>query len=159
MTSEFYQEQYRVLHRPRPLFGSGVEESLEPLPEADFHRPVGHRTIAQLIGHIVAWRKNTALRFRNLPRPKIELNSPKDWPDYSGKTKAGMLTELAQTKAEMLQALAEFDYEKINEKLHPDYYYTFRHALDGAVQHDVYHLGQINLIAALLKDEKLSVTE
>ncbi len=151
MTTEYYQEQYHVLHRPMPLFGSGVEESLEPIPEADFHRAVGHRTIAQLIGHIVAWRRNTALRFRGLPRPKIELNSPEDWPDYSDKTKAEMLAELAETKDAMLQAYAEFDYGKIDEKLHPDYYYTFRHALDGAVQHDVYHLGQINLIAAVIR--------
>ncbi len=134
-----------------PMFGSGVEESLEPIPEADFHRPVGHRTIAQLIGHMVAWRRNTALRFRGLPRPKIELNSPEDWPDYAAKSKAEMLAELAETKEEMLLALAEFDYGKFNEKLHPDYYYVYRHALDGAVQHDIYHLGQINLLASQLK--------
>jgi len=154
MTAEFYQEQYEVLHRPMPLFGSGVEESLEPLTEGDFHAPVGHRTIAQLIGHLVAWRRNTALRFRDQPRPKIELNSPEDWPDYSAKTKGEMLAELAETKDEMLTALSAFDYRKLNEKLHPDYYYRYHHALDGAIQHDIYHLGQINLLAAVLKHQR-----
>ena len=155
MTAEYFQEQYHVLHRKMPLFGSGVEESLEPLAEADFHRVLGHRSIAQLIGHIVAWRRNTALRLRALPRPKIELNSPEDWPDYAGKSKAEMLAELAETKDGMLLALSEFNYGKLEEKLHPDYYYTYRHAIDGAVQHDVYHLGQINLLAALLKNNAL----
>ncbi|MEM9929234.1 MAG: DinB family protein [Bacteroidota bacterium] len=154
MNAAFYQEQYHVLHRPMPMFGSGVEESLEPLAEADFHRPVGHQTIARIIGHMVAWRRNTALRFRDLPRPKIELNSPEDWPDYSSKTKAEMLAELAETKEEMLQSLAVFDFGKFNEKLHPDYYYVYQHALDGAIQHDIYHLGQINLLASLLKHQK-----
>ena len=154
MNEAFYQEQYHVLHRKMPLFGSGVEESLEPIAEADFHQLVGHRTIAQLIGHIVAWRRNTSLRFRDLLRPKIDINSPEDWPDYSAKTKAEMLAELAETKEAMLLGLAEFDYAKIDEKLHPGYYYTFRHALDGAVQHDIYHLGQINLIAAVLRQGK-----
>lgn len=153
MTLEFFQEQYRVLHQPLPMFGSGVEESLEPLTEADFHRPVGHRTIAQLIGHIVAWRRNTALRLRDLPRPEIKLDSPEDWPDYSGKSKTEMLAELAITKEEMLEALAAFDYGRIKETLHPDYYYTFRHVLDGAVQHDIYHLGQINLLRSLLSND------
>lgn len=152
MTPEFFQEQYEVLHRPLPMFGSGVAESLAPVPEADFHRAVGHRTIAQLIGHIVAWRRNTALRLRDEPRPKIELNSPEDWPDYSRKSKAEMVTELQETKAGMIAAFAAFDYNRINEKLHPDHYYTFRHVLDGAVQHDIYHLGQINLLAALLRN-------
>lgn len=148
-----YQDQYHVLHRPMPMFGSGVEESLEPLEAADFHRPVGHRTIAQLIGHIVAWRRNTALRLRGLPRPRIELNSPEDWPDYSGKTKAEMLAELAETKEGMLLALQEFDYSKLEEQLHPDYYYHYRHAIDGAIQHDIYHLGQINLLKSLLNQD------
>jgi len=156
MTAEYFQEQYHVLHRKMPLFGSGVEESLEPLSEADFHRILGHRSIAQLIGHIVAWRRNTALRLRALPRPKIELNSPEDWPDYSGKLKAEMLAELAETKDGMLTALSEFNYDKLDEKLHPDYYYTYRHAIDGAVQHDIYHLGQINLLTALLKSNGLT---
>ncbi|PPK87228.1 DinB family protein [Neolewinella xylanilytica] len=152
MTAEYYQDQYRVLHGKMPMFGTGVEESLDPIPEADFHRPVGHRTIAQLIGHMVAWRKNSALRFQKLPRPKIELGSPEDWPDYSRKTKADMLAELAETKELLLDALAAVDYGTLEERIHPDYYYHNRHALDGAVQHDIYHLGQINLIASVLRN-------
>ncbi|WP_020571122.1 DinB family protein [Neolewinella persica] len=150
MTSAYFQEQYHIMHGKLPMFGRGVEESLEPISEADFHRPVGHRTIAQLIGHMVAWRRNTALRLRRLPRTKIELNSPEDWPDYSGKRKAEMLAELAETKEQMLVAVAEFDYSTSEEKVHPDYYYLNRNLLDGAIQHDIYHLGQINLLASLL---------
>ena len=155
MNAAYYQHQYRNLHGKLPMFGSGVEESLEPIPEADFHRPVGHRTIAQLIGHIVAWRRNTALRFRELPRPRIELGSPEDWPDYSGKSKAEMLAELAETKEEMLQAVAAFRYDTLREKVHPDYDYIKQDTLDGAVQHDIYHLGQINLIASILRQTDL----
>nr|WP_256534336.1 DinB family protein [Lewinella sp. JB7] len=128
-----------------------MEESLEPVPAADFHRPVGHRTIAQLIGHIVAWRRNTALRLQKLPRPKIELNSPEDWPDYSGKSKTDMLRELAETHQLMRQAIEAFDYTTLEHTLHPDYYYQNRHLIDGAIQHDIYHLGQINLLVSILQ--------
>ncbi len=154
MNAEFYQDQYRVLHGKMPMFGTGVEESLDPIPEEDFHRPVGHRTIAQLIGHIVAWRRNSALRFQRLPRPRIELGSPEDWPDYSGKSKAELLAELAETRDLMLHAVAAFDYATLEEQIHPDYYYHYRHALDGAIQHDIYHLGQINLLASLLRSSR-----
>ena len=150
MNKAYYQEQYRVLHRGKPWFGTGMEESLEPLAEEDFHRPLGHRTIAQLIGHIVAWRKDVVLRLRDLPREKIELDSPRDWPDYSEKSKQEMLAELRETKDELIEALAAFDYSKLNEKVKPDYYYRYHHIIDGAVQHDVYHLGQINLLKSLL---------
>ena len=151
MNANFYRDQYQVLHGKMPMFGTGVEESLEPVPEADFHRPVGHRTIAQLIAHMVVWRRNTALRLQRLPRPQIELGSPVDWPDYSQKTKAEMLAELDETRQLMLDALEAFDYATLEDSLHPDHYYRYRHAIDGAIQHDVYHLGQINLIASILR--------
>ncbi len=150
MNADIYKDQYRVLHGKMPMFGTGVEESLEPIPEADFHRPVGHRTIAQLIGHMVVWRRNTALRLQRLPRPRIELGSPEDWPDYAHKTKAEMLDELDETRQLMLDVLDAFDFDTLEDKLQPDYYYHYRHAIDGAIQHDVYHLGQINLIASIL---------
>lgn len=151
MTPDNYKDQYEVLHGNMPMYGKGVQESLEPIPEEDFHRPVGHRTIAQLVAHMVAWRRNTALRLQKKPRPQIELGSPLDWPDYSGKSKAEMLAELAETKEDMLRALDAFDYGTLEDKVHPEHYYHYRHVIDGAIQHDVYHLGQINLIASVLR--------
>lgn len=148
---DYLHHAYENFHRKMPFFGSGLEESLERIPEADLFRPVGHRTIAQLLEHMLVWRKDLINRLTGQPREKIELGSPEDWPNGTGKTKADYLKAFAQTKFEIQAAVAAFDYATLKDQLHPDYDYTNLHVLEGTFQHDIYHLGQVNLLAALLK--------
>lgn len=150
--ANYFAGLYDTLHGKLPWFGTGLEESLEPIPEADWFRPVGHRSIAQLVGHMLAWRYDMLKRLRGEPRQRIELNSPEDWPECGGRTKDDYLRELARTKAELQREIRRFDYAKLYEHVHPDYPYTNVQLLEGNAHHDIYHLGQINLIAALLKN-------
>lgn len=153
LTRPYLHHLYANFHRRMPFFGSGLEESLERIPEADLHRPVGHRTIAQLLEHMLVWRRDLGQRLLGEPREKIEIGSPEDWPDGAGKTKADFLAEFVTTTDKIKRGLDAFDLDKQNEQLHPDYDYTYVNVLEGGIQHDIYHLGQINLIAALLKQE------
>lgn len=149
----YFHHAYNNFHRHQPFFGSGLEESLARIPETDLHRPVGHRTIGQLLEHMLAWRYDLVKRLHGQPREKIELNSPRDWPDPAGKTKADYRRAFTETKTRLQEGLAKFDPTKLNDQLHPDYDYTNVELLGGGVQHDIYHLGQINLIAALLRNQ------
>ena len=150
MTKRYALHQYNNLHRSKPWFGRGLEESLEEIPASDYHRPVGHRTIAGLCLHALAWRYDFIKRITDTPREKIELDTDRDWPEASSYGKAYFLSEFARTKTEILAALEAFDYGKADDLIHPDYDYTWTHILEGGVQHDIYHLGQINLLAVLL---------
>ncbi len=154
MTRQYALHQYDNLHRQQPFFGKGLEESLEDIPPGDFKRAVGHRTVAQLCMHMLAWRYDVIKRLTDAPRDKIELNSPQDWPATDGFDKAYFLSEFARTKTELQAALKGFDYGKTGEQLHQDYDYTWVDVLEGGAQHDIYHLGQINLIAAILKADQ-----
>jgi uncharacterized damage-inducible protein DinB len=154
MTStSYFHHLYDLLHRSHPFYGSGLEESLERIPEADLHRSVGHRSIAQLLEHMLAWRRDLGKRLLDEPRERIELNSPQDWPPPDPtKTKADYLAELTETTEKIRRGLTAFDPARLNDKLHPDHDYTSVDLLEGGAHHDIYHLGQINLIAALLKN-------
>jgi len=149
----YLHHAYDNFHRKMPFFGSGLEESLDRIPEADLFRPVGHRTIAQLLEHMLVWRRDLINRLTGQPREKIVVGSPEDWPSGEGKTKADYLAAFAQTKKALQAALAQFDYSTLHDQLHPDYDYTYVDVLEGGFQHDIYHLGQVNLLAALLKAE------
>ena len=154
VTTAYFQHCYANFDRTDPFFGSGLTQSLDRIPEADLHRPVGHRTIAQLLEHMLAWRYDLIKRLHDEPRERIELNSPRDWPDPADRTKAHYLGEFAATAARLKEGLAKFDETKLGDILHPDYEYTSVEMLEGGVQHDIYHLGQINLLAALLKAQR-----
>ncbi|MEL7159462.1 MAG: DinB family protein [Bacteroidota bacterium] len=152
LTSTYFHHLYDLLHRKMPFYGSGLEESLERIPEEHLHETVGHRTIAQLLEHMLVWRQDLAKRLLGEPREKIVLNTPQDWPAPSGKTKAEYLAEFVAITARIKQGIDAFDYAKLEETLHPDYDYTSVDLLEGSAHHDIYHLGQINLIAAMLKN-------
>ena len=152
MTTDYFQHLYDLLHRHQPFFGSGLEESLGRIPEEQLHATVGHRSIAQLLEHMLAWRRDLGRRLLGEPRDKIELDSPQDWPTPdASKTKADYLAELSATTEKIRRGLAAFDPARLNERLHPDYDYTSVDLLEGGAHHDIYHIGQINLIAAFLK--------
>ena len=152
MTTDYFQHLYDLLHRRQPFFGSGLEESLERIPEDQLHVPVGHRTIAQLLEHMLAWRRDLGKRLLGEPREKIAMNSPQDWPTPdASKTKEDYLGELAATTEKIRRGLEAFDPARLTDRLHPDYDYTSVDLLEGGAHHDIYHLGQINLLAALLK--------
>lgn len=157
MNIQYFQHLYNLLHRQQPFFGSGLEESLDRIPDEHLHQAVGHRSIAQLLEHMLAWRRDLGRRLLDEPREKIELDSPQDWPTPNPeKTKVDYLTELADTTAKIRRGLAAFDPDRLTDKLHPDYDYTSVDLLEGGAHHDIYHLGQINLIAAILKHRRAS---
>ncbi len=147
---EYFHHLYQLLHREKPFFGSGLEESLERIPPEYLHEPVGHRTIAQLLEHMLVWRKDLGNRLLGEPREKIELNSPQDWPQPRPLTKAEYLQEFADSTERLRAGIRRFDPNKINELLHPDYDYTNVDLLEGSAHHDIYHLGQINFISSVL---------
>lgn len=149
--NDYFHHLYDLIHREMPFFGSGLEESLERIPEEHFHEHVGHRSIAELLEHMLAWRHDLGKRLNGIPREKIELNSPEDWPTPSGKTRDEYIKAFQEAAQLIREGLDKFDYSTLQDQLHPDYDYTNVDLLEGGVHHDIYHLGQINLIASILK--------
>ena len=154
--SNYFHHLYALLHREKPFYGSGLEESLARIPDAHLHEPVGHRTIAQLLEHMLIWRKDLANRLLGEPRENIDMSTGGDWPTPREKTKAAYLQEFAASTERIREGIRRFDPAKIDELLHPDYDYTNVDLLEGSAHHDIYHLGQINLLAALLKTKGLT---
>ncbi|MEM6397928.1 MAG: DinB family protein [Bacteroidota bacterium] len=150
---DYFHHLYDLFHSKMPFYGSGLEESLERIPEEHLHIPVGHRTIAQCLEHMLVWRADLAKRLLDEPREKIELNSPQDWPEPSGKSKEEYLSEFAAITYKIKSGINKFNFDRLHEKLNPIYDYTHVDLLEGTAHHDIYHLGQINLIAAILKNK------
>lgn len=150
---DYFNHLYDLFHSKMPFYGSGLEESLERIPEEHLHIPVGHRTIAQCLEHMLVWREDLAKRLLGEEREKIELNTDQDWPAPSGKSKAEYLVEFKRITKRIKQGVDQFDYTTLHEKLNPNYNYTSVDLLEGTAHHDIYHLGQINLIAAVLKSQ------
>ena len=111
-------------------------------------------SIAILIQHLINWRVFAIEKLNNNEAFNIEMNSEADWKKISITTKIewnALLNELTSTQNQILDILEnqKNDAFLTNKTLGKDY--SFEFLIEGIIQHDLYHLGQIGLLHSYLK--------
>jgi uncharacterized damage-inducible protein DinB len=152
MTVNEISDQLENVYSGRPWFGMSVLEKLNDIPPENIHKKInaGH-SIAELISHMIAWRNYVIEKLNGNKSYKIQLNSKVDWPDVPQSAHLNdLVTELQKSQYTLLEKLKQSDDSLLeadfNEKGH-----KFKVLLDGIIQHDIYHLGQIAILNSLLK--------
>lgn len=125
--------------------GPSLMQVLSKIPAAKANTRIGKgHSIIEIALHMVAWRNFVIHKLNgdNAYDVTDEINFPlsNDW--------TNTLEELDKNQNELLQAIAQFDEEKLND-LVPGRNYSFYKLLHGIVHHDTYHQGQIVMITKL----------
>ncbi|HEV2114766.1 MAG TPA: DinB family protein [Terriglobales bacterium] len=132
--------------------GPSVLEVLEGVnAHAAAAKPVsGAHSIWELVLHIAAW--DGAIR-RRMDGQALQLTDEQDFPavkDTSDTAWRNAIENLKQRHAELIKGvLAMPDYRLTSQVPGKDY--DFYHMLHGAVQHELYHAGQIALLKKVAK--------
>jgi uncharacterized damage-inducible protein DinB len=118
-------------------------------------RPIPQiHSVAELVSHCLAWRKECMLRFKDL-RTEL-MNSPDDWKNNIELSKAGW-TELKnsfyESRTELIHLIENQD-DTFLEKINPVSDCTYHYLIEGIIHHDLYHLGQIGITIKLLNENK-----
>ncbi len=127
--------------------GPGVLEILENVTASQAAaRPIaGAHSIWELVLHIKAWENAC---WRRLSGDRAELPDAEDWPqvdETSDQAWEHTLVALRENHQKLSDAIASLDESRLNEPIldgMPSIYIT----LHGAVQHDLYHAGQIAIL-------------
>jgi uncharacterized damage-inducible protein DinB len=106
-------------------------------------------SIWEITNHIISWRKTVLKRVQGevIKTPshnyfiKVKSGSKADWK----KT----LDELAATQKDWIKFLKSFKKSKLEEVYEPNGMNYYEH-IQGILQHDVYHLGQIVMLTKLV---------
>jgi uncharacterized damage-inducible protein DinB len=108
-------------------------------------------SIANLVAHITQWRIFVAEKLKDNAAFAIELNSPEDWPEQAPGAEAWseLLAKLAHSQADLLAQLAIFPDSRLTDQV-PGKRYSYLGIIEGLINHDVYHAGQIALLKKLL---------
>jgi uncharacterized damage-inducible protein DinB len=146
-------EQIKDSYEGEPWFGRSIKEILSEIDQSIvFERPANQHSILELLWHMITWKEFTISRLRNENDKSLQSFENMDWRplDHSDKTlwRQGLhrFAELHNELVEVMQQQKdELLSKKINEKN-----YDFRKLLNGVVQHDIYHLGQIAYLKKLL---------
>lgn len=153
MLTNYLATQIQTTYAKQPWYGGGVLESLNKIPEDQWYQQHGHRTIADLVGHVIAWRNFAIARLDGRTDFGIEMNTEEDWPDCSGLSKTTLLQQLADTQTALLSTLASLEDADLETTVPSQYGYNRGDLALGIMQHDIYHTGQINLLASLFKKQ------
>jgi uncharacterized damage-inducible protein DinB len=143
-------DQLRRAFRGEAWHGDSLLEILDGVTAAQASaRPIPHaHTIWELVLHIAAW--DGAVR-RRLGGEAVTLSDDQNFPparDTSESAWRRTVEHARRVHDELIQAVSEFPDARLAEQVpgmqgaHYSYYYM----LHGAVQHELYHAGQIALL-------------
>jgi uncharacterized damage-inducible protein DinB len=127
-----------------PWYGTALRTMLEGIDEKTaWRRPIaeGH-TIAELTAHVATWIDVVRER---LAGEKPEVPPERDFPPVDGLTWPQLLARLQRAHSALVDAVARMDDTDF-DKIVPGKDYTAAFMLDGLIQHNVYHAGQIALL-------------
>ena len=128
-----------------------VNEATAFIPPAD-----GVHSVAEILWHCTYWRTVNLNRFQGNNRYREETIDEMDWIKLDELKKKGwsvLRAEFDQSQA----ALTELLVDKTDNYLENEYEAgkTFGYLIDGTIQHDAYHLGQIGLVIKCLRLKKV----
>ncbi|MDR5591512.1 DinB family protein [Christiangramia sp. SM2212] len=143
-----------------PWYGDSVMRKLENVPYVIGYKtciPESH-SVAQIVGHLISWKLYAVEKLKGNDAYNIKIDSPDDWP----KIEVHSQEEWEDLKRRLVAAQSKI-YELLNEKKDDSYLeekvsgkdYHFGYLLNGIIQHDIYHIGQIGLIESQLKKKEV----
>ncbi|TSE09935.1 MULTISPECIES: DinB family protein [Aquimarina] len=147
--------QLEEVFEGQPWFGPSILKSLKDIPVEFWDKKpeyVSH-SITELVYHMMDWRVFVIEKLKDNESFGIELNSEKDWRrDVLVQTevqKETILNELIKTQELICELLTtkpdSWMYENSLGNAYKNDY-----MIRGMIQHDIYHLGQINSIYSQL---------
>ena len=149
------QDQLIDAYQGEPWFGRNARQILGDVDkEAAFVKLNGQHSIVELVWHMITWREFTIncleksseydlKHFENLDWRKLDHDDKSLW-------KQG-LDILDATQNRLINVLQQQD-DAILEQNVSERAYNYRKLINGIIQHDIYHLGQIAYINKQIKN-------
>ena len=143
-----YVNDLQTVFEGEPWYGKSVLAiaSKISVDHLDNSLPNGN-TVLEILRHIIVWRKWCIEMCIGNYNYWIKADSTQDW-DRSKTTKqdelSALITELKETQTALIQAIKNKSDDWIDTTI-PERKCTFGDAVNGVIQHDIYHIGQIAL--------------
>lgn len=136
-----------------PWYGRNTRTLLSEIDETiAFQQPSGQHSILELVWHMCTWKEFVISRIREDNKFPLKYFETADWRqlDHTNKAlwKQGM-QQLEQLQSEMVN-LVLIQKDELLEKMVAERNYTFRKLLNGIIEHDVYHAGQVAYVKKLI---------
>lgn len=137
----------------QPWFGRAVYEILEEVDETKVQtKPNGtEHSLIELLWHMNTWAEFCLKQLENAPANEIKEVETRDWRNMNPAThtwKNGM-AEIKKIHSQIISILETKDDAFLSEIV-KERKFNYRFMLNGLIQHNIYHLGQIGYVKKLL---------
>ena len=152
MTKEInnYITEFETIYNGEPWYGKSLMAIVNSADPNDvFKKPKssGHSAY-EITQHLYAWRDLLAKRLNGDTTASIKMNSKEDWAllpkEQTAATWKELIEKLEQNQQELIKSLPKWNDEALDKNF-AGTEYSLRTFLNGQVQHDIYHIGQIAL--------------
>lgn len=151
----YYITEFQTVFNGEPFYGKpmmGIIKEADPGKVFKKPSPSSHSAY-EITQHLYAWRDLFVKRLNGDSKASIKMNSEEDWSSLPAeKTEAAwkqLVKKLEQNQEELMAALSKWDDGSLDKNFIQSAY-SLRTYLEGQIQHDIYHLGQI---AVALKNQ------
>jgi len=138
-----------------PWYGNSIYSIIEQVSfEAAFENPPGSiHNIAGIVLHMLAWTEEVMDRMNGLA---AQLPSSGDWPDPGSPDEQkwqNYVNDLKLVNVNLLGVIQNFPEEQwdapINDRRDAETFLSYEEMINGFIQHQVYHAGQIALLTRI----------
>ena len=144
-----YISEFETIYNGEPWYGKSlmaVIYSADPKNVFKKQKSEGHSAY-EITHHLYAWRNLLANRLKG-DNASIEINSKEDWAPLSKEqttaTWKELVKKLEQNQQELIESLTKLNDEELDMDL-ANTSNSLRTFLNGQIQHDIYHIGQVAL--------------
>jgi uncharacterized damage-inducible protein DinB len=147
MSAQKIAQRLEEIYRGEPWFGESLQAKLKTVTEETAYRqPVNNRhSIAEILSHMEFWHKSFIHQLKGDTTTSFTGTSPDNWPDVDTLKKRGwrkLQASFEETHHELVTLLNKVNGKPLSDELMTN--------LNGMVDHDVYHMGQIGIVKSLI---------
>ncbi|HEY4324434.1 MAG TPA: DinB family protein [Mucilaginibacter sp.] len=155
ISEELKQELEKVLSGAA-WYGTPVYTIIEQVSfEAAYEKPAGSlHNIAEIVLHMVSWTEEVIDRMNEM---QAQMPSSGDWPDPGKPDEQkwqNYVNDLKLVNVNLLGVIQNFPEEKwddlINDDRGSEPVTTYKELINGFIQHQVYHAGQISILNRII---------
>jgi uncharacterized damage-inducible protein DinB len=143
---EKYIAQCNSIYEGTPWYGYPLKSICDTVSASIvFKQPTkDSHCIAQLVAHVTYWRLALSIKLEGNDAFKPSMTSEDNWKNISALKRTGwkkILHNFHDSQARLIAALATQDDTLLKKRYSEKY--TYQQLIEGIIQHDLYHAGQI----------------
>jgi len=147
-------QDFKAFYNDNPWFGDSYLDVVSDISDAEaLATPPNQHSIAVLLWHMVKWRKALTERLLGNTDFQADIRDADNWPpatEQNAETWAAAKAAFAEQQKIIEEQLAKLNEDFMDTDFVPGR--PYRRLVNGVLQHDIYHLGQMALVKGLVRN-------